>query len=117
MRDETITDDDNLFHLAPLDEVPPGTLKGCSVMGLPVCLARADDGTLFAVADRCTHEHWKLSEGWIDGKTIECSAHNSVFDLHTGAVLSLPATVAVETYEVTVKDGEIYLVVPDEDGE
>ena len=105
------TDDDNLIYLAAEDSVAPGEALGCDVAGIPICLARTDDGTFFAVADSCTHEQNKLSEGWVSGRTIECAAHNSIFDLETGDAISLPATTPVERYEVTLKDGDVYLVV------
>jgi len=48
-----------------------------------------------------------LSEGEVDGATIECWMHGSKFDLRTGAALNLPATAPVRTYPVRVHDGHV----------
>jgi len=78
-----------------------------------VCLARSEEGELFAIDDMCTHEEESLSEGWVDGSCIECPAHNAVFDLRTGEAQELPAIEAVSTYIVAVEDGEVYILVDD----
>jgi 3-phenylpropionate/trans-cinnamate dioxygenase ferredoxin subunit len=48
-----------------------------------------------------------LSEGEVDGATIECWMHVSKFDLRTGEALNLPATAPVRTYPVRVHDGHV----------
>jgi 3-phenylpropionate/trans-cinnamate dioxygenase ferredoxin subunit len=50
-----------------------------------------------------------LSDGEVDGCTIECWLHGSTFDLRSGKPLSLPATQPVPVYPVTV-EGERVLV-------
>ena len=87
----------------------PGALSRHEVDGRLVCLARTEDGELFAVDDTCTHEEESLSEGWLDGSCIECPAHNSIFDLGTGEALSLPATEPLRTYRAT-QDGDDVLI-------
>ena len=57
---------------------------------------------LFAIEDRCSHADVALSEGDVDGCTIECWLHGSAFDLRTGVPLSLPATVPVTVYPARV---------------
>jgi 3-phenylpropionate/trans-cinnamate dioxygenase ferredoxin subunit len=67
------------------------------------------DGTYYAIEDRCSHDDGPLCEGDRDGFRIECPRHGALFDLRSGAVLSLPATVSVETYPVIERDGEIFI--------
>jgi 3-phenylpropionate/trans-cinnamate dioxygenase ferredoxin component len=57
-----------------------------------------------------------LSEGDVDADelTIECWKHGSQFSLTDGEPLSLPATHAVPVYDVSVDDGQIVVVLPDE---
>ena len=43
--------------------------------------------------------------------TVECPRHGSLFDLHTGKPLTLPAYVPVDTFPVLVEDGVIKLEV------
>lgn len=66
-------------------------------------------GGLRAVGDRCTHEDVPLSEGFVDGDTVECSAHFARFCLRTGRALGPPATGAVPVWRVEERDGLVHL--------
>jgi 3-phenylpropionate/trans-cinnamate dioxygenase ferredoxin component len=68
-------------------------------------------GQLFAIDDRCSHAEASLSEGEVFDGEVECPRHGAVFDLATGAALSLPATRPVRTYPVRLRDGVIELEV------
>ena len=50
-----------------------------------------------------------LSEGEVDGCTLECWLHGSRFDLRTGKPVNLPATEPVQTFPTTI-DGDTVLV-------
>jgi len=89
------------------DELAPGDTRRVVIDGVPVAVVRDDQGDLHAIGDTCSHEEISLSEGFVEGRTIECWAHGAVFDLTTGAALSLPATDAVPVYPVRVVDGEV----------
>lgn len=80
------------------------------VAGIDICVVRTAEG-VFALRDECTHGAVPLSEGEVDGCTIECWLHGSRFDLRTGAALSLPATEPVRTFPVRVIDGLVHLDV------
>ena len=58
---------------------------------------------VFAVSDICTHSEVSLSEGDIEGCSIECWLHGSSFDLRTGQPSGPPATTALQTYEVALE--------------
>jgi len=96
--------------LAKLDELPPGTVLRCEAAARAYCVVRTEGGSVFAVDDICSHEEESLSNGWLDGDTIECPAHNSIFDLASGEPLSLPAEDPIGTYVTSVDDGVVYLV-------
>lgn len=76
---------------------------------VPVAVVRAEDGELYAINDICSHGAVSLSDGEVEGTTLECWLHGSKFDLHTGALTGLPATRPVPVYPVTV-EGERVLV-------
>ena len=76
---------------------------------VPVAVVRAEDGELYAISDVCSHGSVSLSEGEVEGSTVECWLHGSKFDLRTGAPTGLPATRPVPVYPVTV-EGERVLV-------
>ena len=96
-------------QLADLDQAKP--LKRVEVNGLPVCLARLASGEVFAISDICSHEEIELSDGELDGEDVECPAHGSRFNVRTGEVTGLPAEDPVDTYRVTVEDGQIFIEV------
>jgi len=94
--------------LTDLDATP---LKRVEVNGVPVCLARLASGEVFAINDLCSHEEIELSDGDLDGEDVECPAHGSRFNVRTGEVSGLPAEDPVDTYPVTVDDGQIIVEV------
>lgn len=95
---------------AALDDVPSGRLLAVQVEGVNVCLANAD-GQVYAFKDNCSHRDFPLSEGELEGTRIECAWHGARFDITTGRALSLPAIKPIQTYEVKVEDGEIYVAL------
>lgn len=87
-------------YVCELDDVAPGTAAQAEVDGVIVAMVRDSDGGMHAVNDRCTHANVSLSEGEVDGCTIECWLHGSRFDLRTGDPSGPPATVPVAVYPV-----------------
>lgn len=67
------------------------------------------EGEICALEGICTHEYAELAEGEVEDGTIWCPLHGSGFDVHTGAVTNLPATVPLKTYDVKVIDGAVYV--------
>ena len=101
-------------QLACYDEdVPVGGTLRVELEGehgpVEVAIVRDEAGELHAINDVCSHGAVSLSDGEVDGCTIECWLHGSRFDLRTGKPLSPPATAPVPVYPVTV-DGERVLV-------
>ena len=76
----------------------------CDGCGIP-----GPEHSFRAVYDECSHASIPLSEGEIDGCTLECWLHGSRFDLRTGQPTGLPATEPVPVYPVEIRDGWIYV--------
>lgn len=76
-----------------------------------VAVVRDDEGTLHAISDVCSHGQVSLSDGDVEGCTIECWLHGSQFDLRTGAPTGLPATKPVPVYPLTIVDGQVFVDV------
>jgi 3-phenylpropionate/trans-cinnamate dioxygenase ferredoxin subunit len=87
-------------------EIPEGGVKivqaGSLFLGVYLI-----DGVYYAIEDRCSHDDGPLCEGDREGFEIECPRHGAHFDLRSGKALTLPATEDVETYPVTIRDGEV----------
>jgi 3-phenylpropionate/trans-cinnamate dioxygenase ferredoxin subunit len=100
---------------ASVDEFRDGEAVGATVDDQDVALAR-DGEEFFAVEDVCSHAAVALSEGEVEGCTVECWLHGSRFDLRTGKPTGLPATEPVATFPVEVRTGvdgtrEVYVDV------
>ncbi|GAB2595004.1 non-heme iron oxygenase ferredoxin subunit [Pseudactinotalea suaedae] len=100
--------------VAERDDLEPGEtlrleLDAADGSLVEVALVRAEDGEYYAIGDVCTHGQVSLSEGEVDGTSIECWLHGSTFDLKTGQPESLPAIRPVPTYPVSY-DGDQVLI-------
>ena len=84
-----------------LSELMFGQAKSVVIGGVPLALVRTDEG-VFAIKDRCSHADVPLSEGEVDGCTIECWLHGSQFDVRTGRPMTLPATAVVPVFPVRI---------------
>ncbi|MCX6454273.1 MAG: non-heme iron oxygenase ferredoxin subunit [Actinobacteria bacterium] len=71
--------------------------------GTPVCVTRIGD-EVFAIADTCSHSEASLSEGEVTDYKIECWLHGAEFDLRSGEVVTPPASIPVEVFDV-VREG------------
>ncbi len=94
-----------------VEDLPKGRVMAVEVDGTPVAVVHAADDNFYAIYDECSHAAVALSEGEVDGCTLECWLHGSRFDLRTGEPSGLPATEPVEVFPVQIRDGEIYVDV------
>ena len=93
--------------VARLDEIDPGTARVVEVAGQSIALCRTEDGSLYAIENRCTHDDGPLGEGELDGDRIECPRHGALFDVTNGRAVTLPAIGRVRCFAVSVSDGEV----------
>ncbi|MFI7589009.1 non-heme iron oxygenase ferredoxin subunit [Spongisporangium articulatum] len=89
-------------------DVPePGSAHQVFVGGEMLAIVKDSEGTIHAIEDTCTHAMISLSEGDVDGCTIECWLHGSRFDLRTGEPTGLPAITPVEVYPVKIEGDDV----------
>jgi 3-phenylpropionate/trans-cinnamate dioxygenase ferredoxin component len=95
-----------LVDVAPVDELPPGSVKIVRAGQVAVGVYNLD-GEYCAIEDRCSHDDGPLAEGEFDPeeRVVICPRHGSKFDICSGRPLSLPAYEPVETFPVVVEDG------------
>jgi nitrite reductase/ring-hydroxylating ferredoxin subunit len=103
---------DGYTPVATLADLPAGTSRRVYVGGDAVALFNVN-GTVHAIANRCTHARASLSEGTVDPArcAVTCPWHEGVFSLETGQVLGGPPSLPVATYRVKV-EGDTVLVAP-----
>lgn len=90
------------------EEVAEGQVKVVSTRYGRVGLIRLN-GEVCAFEDVCTHDDGPLGDGEIDGEEIICPRHGARFNMRTGAATKMPATEGIETYPVTIENGEVTL--------
>ena len=94
--------------LSDLTENEPLSVE---LAGEPVAIVRTGESEVFAIRDVCSHAEVPLSEGEVDGCTIECWLHGSRFDLRTGKPTGMPATEPVPVYPVKIEDDDVLVAI------
>lgn len=94
-----------------MSDLEQDTPKRVVVGKVPMAVVLDGQGEVHAIGDICTHGDISLSEGFVEGETLECWAHGSAFSLRTGHPLNLPAYEPVPVYVVTI-DGDNVLIDP-----
>jgi chlorite dismutase len=90
-------------------DVEPGGSKVVYVEGAQIALFRTN-GTIYAVANRCSHANGPLADGGLDGTRVTCPYHGTQFDLESGEPLCGPASRPIVRYHVKVDAGQIYVM-------
>lgn len=76
-------------------------------------LVRSGDA-IHAIAARCTHADQDLFCGAVRNGWIACPAHGARFDLATGEPLNPPATEAIDTFPIRVRNGWLEVLLQTE---
>ena len=92
--------------VATVDELQPGERMVVELGRHWVALFNVD-GTYYAIEDVCTHDDGPLAEGALDGCIITCPRHGATFDIRNGKVLTSPALVDVQSYDVQIQGQDI----------
>jgi nitrite reductase/ring-hydroxylating ferredoxin subunit len=108
-----------------IEDLPPGTMKLVQAGKFGVGVYNIE-GSLYAIANYCSHEGAPLCAGYVggtnefapdtpgqlrrvrEGRIVRCPWHNWEFDITTGVTVADPGR-RIRTYEVDVADGKVYL--------
>ena len=92
-------------------ELLPGEMKTVfdEVTGTPIVVVN-QDGALYALEDKCSHEDFELSSGSFDPAegSIECVLHGARFDVRDGRALCAPAYSPVVKFPTRIEDGGVW---------
>ena len=95
------------FKVADRDEVPPGESKRVSPRRGEHILVCNVEGTIYAIADVCTHDGGILGYGELQDNLIECPRHGAKFDVTTGQAVQPPAVNPVRVYQVRIQGEDV----------
>lgn len=99
--------------LSKAEEVAPGRIKVVDVEGQTLAIVNLE-GQYFAFVDRCPHMGCPLSTGTLEGAVVTCICHFSQFNVTDGAVVKGPARQPIDSYPLTVVNGDLQLAIPEE---
>lgn len=99
---------DNWTDAAGRDDVPEGDVVGIKVAGREIALYEVE-GEIYATDNICTHGHARMSDGFLEGREIECPLHQGKFDVCTGKALCAPLTENIRTYPVRIENLRVML--------
>jgi 3-phenylpropionate/trans-cinnamate dioxygenase ferredoxin subunit len=103
----------DFVRVAALDDLAPGTLTEVLVGDISICLARTEDGTVYAFRNNCSHRDFPLHLGTLEDHQLECAWHGARFDITTGRAIRLPAIKPIRTYEVRTEENSILVALDD----
>ena len=95
-------------RLASLAEIPDDRPLQTGTPARPLALYKVE-GAVYCTGNLCTHVEAFLSDGYLDGHTVECPLHGARFDIRTGRALCRPAKRDVATYPVRIEGDAVYV--------
>lgn len=108
----------NQWYVAAYGHEIGRELFGRTILGEPLVFYRAESGEVVALADRCVHRRFPLSESRLDGDRIVCGYHGFTYD-QTGTCVfvpgqkRIPRTARVRAYDVVEQDTFVWVWIGD----
>lgn len=105
---------DHWYPIAWSRELRRGKMLARRYAGEPVVLVRPDEGSVFALEDRCAHRQVPLSHGVVKGCAVRCGYHGWAYDA-AGKCIDVPylgrerLPNGVRSYPVHEVDGLIFI--------
>lgn len=106
-----MNDTANWVRVAAIDDIAPGSALGVTVGDLNLAIYHLDDGRVFCTDNICTHAFALLTDGWLEGTTIECPLHAGQFDVCTGKGLGAPIEENLKAFPVKVESGAVLVEI------
>src|SRR5688572_21014730 len=89
-----------------VSDVPENSVKAFEI-GTTMLAVYNVGGAFYATDNECTHGAASLADGILEDDVIECTMHFGAFNVKTGEAVQAPCFVALRTYKVAVKDGQV----------
>ncbi|GHF25714.1 vanillate monooxygenase [Amycolatopsis deserti] len=89
-----------------------------TILGEPIVFYRTESGDVVALADRCVHRRYPLSESRLDGDRIVCGYHGFTYEPSGTCVFvpgqaRIPRTARVPSYPVVEQDSFVWVWIGD----
>lgn len=101
-----------LIKVCEIDALNPGEMMAVEDNRLDNVALYNVDGEFYATSNICTHAIALLTEGFLEGDIVECALHGGCFNVRTGEATEFPCEEPLETFEVEVSDGAVFVKAP-----
>jgi nitrite reductase/ring-hydroxylating ferredoxin subunit len=78
-------------------------------IGTILLIKDSESGKVRALSGICSHEEYVLETGFVQENTVICPLHLSAFDLDTGEAQNPPAEDPLETFDVKIDEGFVFI--------
>lgn len=102
----------NWIRVAGVKQVGPGEMLAATLGQRKIAVFHLDDNSWHATDNVCTHAYALLTEGYLDGDSIECPLHAGRFDVRSGKGLCAPISADLATYAVRVEGDDVLVQLP-----
>ena len=99
---------DNWIDLLAIEQVNQSDVTAVHVQGREIALYEID-GQIYATDNLCTHGAGRMSDGFFDGREIECPLHQGRFDVCTGQAMCAPLTENIRVYPVRIAHHRVFI--------
>jgi nitrite reductase/ring-hydroxylating ferredoxin subunit len=100
------------IKIAKAEDIEVSDVRRCQVGDKCIAVFNLA-GKFYATSDICTHAYAHLSDGYVDGETVECPLHQGLFHIPTGKAMAPPVTDNLEVYALRLEGGDILVEVAD----
>ncbi len=97
---------ENWMDVLALDAVPEADVTSVVVDEREIALYEVE-GEVFATDNLCTHGAARMSDGFLEGREIECPLHQGRFDVCTGKAMCAPLTQDLRVYPVRIENKRV----------
>lgn len=110
----------NQWYVAAYGREIGRELLARTILGEPLVFYRSEAGEVVALADRCVHRRYPLSESRLEGDTIVCGYHGFTYDKAGSCVFvpgqaRIPRTARVPSYPVVEQDSFVWVWIGERD--
>ncbi len=99
---------ENWIDVLALESVPEGDVTSVNVGGQEIALYEVE-GEVFATDNFCTHGAARMSDGFLEGREIECPLHQGRFDVCTGKAMCAPLSQDIRVYPVRIENKRVWV--------
>ena len=97
---------ENWIDVLAVEAVPQGDVTSVNVGGQEIALYEVE-GEVFATDNFCTHGAARMSDGFLEGREIECPLHQGRFDVCTGKAMCAPWSQDIRVYPVRIENKRV----------